>query len=121
MWDTSTGASVKTLKGHQGPVRAVVFSPDGTRIVSGSEDCTVRMWDTSTGAAIQTLESNWTSVRAIAIHGLYCSTDGWVYKTHGTHIMRLCWVPVSCRPECQDSYKSSLALCLRGRTVILHF
>ena len=30
------------LRGHEGPVNAAVFSPDGARIVSGSDDGTVR-------------------------------------------------------------------------------
>ncbi|KAI0033900.1 WD40-repeat-containing domain protein, partial [Vararia minispora EC-137] len=32
-----------------GSVRSVAFSPDGTRIVSGSGDKTIRVWDTRTG------------------------------------------------------------------------
>ena len=37
------------LRGHTGAVRSVGFSPDGTRIVSGSEDKTIRIWDANTG------------------------------------------------------------------------
>ena len=33
------------LQGHSGGVRAVAFSPDGDRIVSGSSDNTLRLWD----------------------------------------------------------------------------
>ncbi|CAG7854426.1 SubName: Full=Related to WD40-repeat protein (Notchless protein) {ECO:0000313/EMBL:CCA71457.1} [Serendipita indica DSM 11827] len=39
----------RTLLGHQGSVTAVSFSPDGTRIVSGSRDRTIRQWDAETG------------------------------------------------------------------------
>jgi hypothetical protein len=35
--------------GHTDSVWSVSFSPDGTRIVSGSSDCTVRVWDAATG------------------------------------------------------------------------
>ena len=38
-----------TLKGHSGYVRSVSFSPDGRRIVSGSEDKTVKVWNAETG------------------------------------------------------------------------
>jgi WD40 repeat protein len=37
------------ISGHTGWVRSVSFSPDGTRIVSGSSDSTVRVWDAATG------------------------------------------------------------------------
>ena len=30
---------------HSGYVRSVVFSPDGTKIVSGSDDKTIKVWD----------------------------------------------------------------------------
>jgi hypothetical protein len=32
------------LRGHERPVTAAAFSPDGARIVSGSDDRTVRVW-----------------------------------------------------------------------------
>src|SRR5712672_317494 len=38
--------------GHSQRVRSVGFSPDGSRIVSGSEDSTIRLWDAETGNAI---------------------------------------------------------------------
>ena len=33
------------LQGHQGAVTSVAFTPDGSRIVSGSADRTVRVWE----------------------------------------------------------------------------
>ncbi|OBS17327.1 hypothetical protein FPOA_12147 [Fusarium poae] len=46
----------KTLEGHGNWVRSVVFSADGQRIVSGSDDKTVKIWDAATGACEQTLD-----------------------------------------------------------------
>jgi WD40 repeat protein/serine/threonine protein kinase/tetratricopeptide (TPR) repeat protein len=40
------------LKGHTGPVVSVAFSPDGERIITGSEDRTVRVWDARTGTTL---------------------------------------------------------------------
>ncbi|MCB2263693.1 MAG: AAA-like domain-containing protein, partial [Candidatus Thiosymbion ectosymbiont of Robbea hypermnestra] len=41
-----------TWQGHSGPVESVAFSPDGTRVVSGSQDKSLRLWDTATGQPI---------------------------------------------------------------------
>ena len=38
----------EALRGHDGTVLAVVYSPDGSRIVSGSGDKTIRLWDAET-------------------------------------------------------------------------
>jgi len=41
-----------TLTGHSAEVRSVAFSPDGTRVVSGSDDRTVKVWDAQTGKEV---------------------------------------------------------------------
>jgi hypothetical protein len=38
--------SSSTMRGHEGNVESVAFSPDGKRIVSGSLDKTIKVWDT---------------------------------------------------------------------------
>src|SRR5262249_61597124 len=40
------------VPGHTGPVNSVVVTPDGARIVTGSEDGTARVWDAKTGAEL---------------------------------------------------------------------
>ena len=41
-----------TLKGHTGSVTSAAFSPDGSRVVTGSWDGTAKVWDATTGAEV---------------------------------------------------------------------
>jgi len=41
------GQETFTLEGHSDRVASVSFSPDGKRIVSGSNDNSVKVWDIS--------------------------------------------------------------------------
>ena len=49
LWNIRTKKLQITLKGHMNDVYAIVFSPDGTTIASGSVDETIRLWDAVTG------------------------------------------------------------------------
>jgi WD40 repeat protein len=49
-----------------GWICSVAFSKDGTQIVSGSSDKSVRVWDASTGAALQQLNGHTDWVRTVA-------------------------------------------------------
>ncbi|MGK0187511.1 MAG: WD40 repeat protein/tetratricopeptide (TPR) repeat protein [Verrucomicrobiales bacterium] len=51
---------------HSGAVTSVFFSPDGTRIVSGSRDNTVKLWDADTGNEIASLEGHSERVTSVA-------------------------------------------------------
>jgi WD40 repeat protein len=52
--DLATGDCVHTLTGHQGIVRAVAFSPDGSFLVSGGMDQRVGVWKTDAVADVIT-------------------------------------------------------------------
>ena len=60
------GQSIETLTGHTDLVNHAAFSPDGTRIVTASEDNTARIWDAITGQAIETLTGHTGLVRHAA-------------------------------------------------------
>ena len=52
------GQELLVLRGHEEGVSAAAFSPDGARIVSGSDDGTVRVWDAASGAELLVLRGH---------------------------------------------------------------
>ncbi|CAE7120009.1 unnamed protein product, partial [Rhizoctonia solani] len=68
LWNTQTnGAASVPLTSHTDVVRSVSFSPDGARLVSGSEDKTIRVWDVEQGETILgPLEGHSGAVRSIS-------------------------------------------------------
>ena len=53
LWDADTGQPIgQPLTGNKNHVSSVAFSPDGQRIVSGSEDDTVRLWPAPPGGVV---------------------------------------------------------------------
>jgi serine/threonine protein kinase len=62
-----TGAVRTRLEGHAKAVVAVVFTPDGQRLVTASLDRTVKIWDLKTGQVKRTLSGHDDGVLALAI------------------------------------------------------
>jgi WD40 repeat protein/serine/threonine protein kinase len=58
VWDARTRERLFDLRGHDGSVNSVEFSPDGRRLVTASYDGTVRLWDGVTGAQIRELKGH---------------------------------------------------------------
>ncbi|WP_437672231.1 pentapeptide repeat-containing protein [Sorangium sp. So ce131] len=71
IWSTTTGRVVRELTGHEGPVVAVVFLPDGARVMTASWDKTVRLWDVQSGAQLQVLTGHTEIIRKLVV-----SADG---------------------------------------------
>jgi WD40 repeat protein len=71
VWDALTGEEKHVLNGHTNSVNSVAFSSDGSRIVSGSVDKSVRVWDALTGEEKHVLNGHTDSVNSVA-----CSSDG---------------------------------------------
>ena len=65
--DAITGSQVAVLSGHVNWVNSVTFSSDGTSLVSGSGDKTVKLWDIQTGGVIKTFHGHTSSVFSVSI------------------------------------------------------
>ena len=66
LWDSKTGESRGTLKGHSGGANADTFSPDGQLLASTSVDRTARLRDSKTGGSRGTLRGHSEGVNAVA-------------------------------------------------------
>ncbi|MBE0686157.1 MAG: WD40 repeat domain-containing protein [Anaerolineaceae bacterium] len=53
LWDTNTGKEILTLSDHKGGVFNVVFSPDGSKLLTIGIDPSAILWDTKTGQKIK--------------------------------------------------------------------
>jgi WD40 repeat protein len=62
----TTGEVEAKLKGHTDFVMSVAFSQDGSRVVSGSRDETVRVWNVTTGGVEAELKGHKHWVTAVA-------------------------------------------------------
>ena len=94
IYDANTFAEVALLTGHTAHVNSVAFSPDSKKLVSGSQDKTVRLWNVETGELIHILQEHTNVVLSVAF-----SPDGntiasgddnrtiWVWDAH-TNQMR---------------------------------
>lgn len=60
------GGEVRSLAGHKGAVTCVAYSPDGTYVLSGSEDGTLKLWETATGREVRTFTGHKAGVTSVA-------------------------------------------------------
>ncbi|KAG2345791.1 hypothetical protein BDR05DRAFT_960065 [Suillus weaverae] len=58
---------LRTFEGHEEDVNAIAVFPDKRRMVTGSEDNTVRLWDLETGVVLKKMEGHSSVVRALAV------------------------------------------------------
>ena len=69
---------IHTFRGHRNWVYSVGFSPDGTKVVSGGWDGTLKFWDLSSGKELGTMVGHHDIVQSIAF-----SHDGMMLASVG--------------------------------------
>ena len=105
------GATLCDYRGHTGRVRSVSWSPDGTRIASGSEDTTVQIWSPGTfaGSLVRTYRRHLSEVLSVSwspdgtrIASASKSVNIWDpntgermldYHADGALVSMVCWSP----------------------------
>lgn len=71
LWQPVAGGQatpVATLEGHQTPIEALAFSPDGTLLASAGSDQTILLWRVADGTQVARLEGNPERIAALAFH-----------------------------------------------------
>jgi WD40 repeat protein len=63
IWNKATGAQIRVLSGHSEYIRALVYSHDGSQLLTGSDDNTARLWNMS-GNGVMVLKGHTQSVRS---------------------------------------------------------
>ena len=65
-WNVADGKELRKSQGHGASVYAVAFSPDGTKLASGSVDKTIRIWNVADGKELHKLDGHPDDIYAIA-------------------------------------------------------
>jgi ribosome assembly protein 4 len=114
-----------SLPGHTEAILSVNFSPDGSKLASGSGDTTIRLWDTDTETPYKECKghTNWvlcvkwapngTKLASGGMDKAVCLWDGETGKDEGTlrghknYITSLDWEPVHRNPNCTRMVSAS--------------
>ena len=101
IWNPTTGQCIAgPFQGHTEGVKSVAYSPDGSHIVSGSKDNTIRVWNPTTMAGqciagpFQDHKADDLSVKdgltSLKFREICQQQDGWIELSNGACF---CWIP----------------------------
>ncbi|HTA30229.1 MAG TPA: WD40 repeat domain-containing protein, partial [Candidatus Cybelea sp.] len=84
LWDARNGEARGSLEGHSTYVTGLLFTPDGSRLISSSADQTIRLWDWTTRKPAGALRGHLDEVDGISLapHGRTLASrckDGSIY------------------------------------------
>jgi dynein assembly factor with WDR repeat domains 1 len=68
IFSTQTFATEATLRGHEGEISKVCFTPQGTAVITAGVDCTCRVWSAQTGRCLQTLDGHREEIFSCAVN-----------------------------------------------------
>nr|BBH92210.1 hypothetical protein KTA_04090 [Thermogemmatispora argillosa] len=74
--DGTYGRELAVLQGHRGMVTAIVWSPDGTRLVTVGFERTARLWDGSSGQELAILQGQGQDFSSLSLEDICWSPDG---------------------------------------------
>jgi WD40 repeat protein len=89
LWDTQTGALLRTLGDNGAPVTSLAYSPDGKLLAISTS--TVRIWSAATGAFLRSLNSS--GSEASEVKSVAFSPDGKLLAMGGPNSVVRLWDP----------------------------
>jgi WD40 repeat protein/predicted Ser/Thr protein kinase len=117
LWDARDLRPVATWPGHTEAITSIAFRRDGGRLLSTSNDHTVRVWDTATGKCLRVFDGHTDKVYAAVFH-----PDGTRVASAGRDRDVLIWDPEGdqegVRLPGHTSYVWSLAFSPDGKSLV---
>ncbi|ETO08168.1 hypothetical protein RFI_29221, partial [Reticulomyxa filosa] len=110
---------LKVFQAHSASVNSIQFSPDETKIVSSSDDGTIKIWDVASGKEIQELRGHLDGV----IDAKFSSDGSMIVSCSRDKSIRL-WSMKSCTEIGKmesDTYVKSASFTSDGRIVLFDF
>jgi WD40 repeat protein len=99
-----SGALARTMTGHSNNITSLNFSPDNTRLCSGSSDRSLRVWSVGDGALAAAVETP-SEINAVA----WLADNNQIASACADGVVRL-WIGVSRREQAQTSQPKDQSL-----------